>query len=86
MLKDMIYFQRKLSRLCCHSLSERTDALVNALVELWDASVRASHYFLAEEDIRRLVPCAGGVMQGVDTPVEMYQGSRPVGVMGAGHR
>ena len=65
--EDMIYFQRKLSRLCCHSLSERTDALVNALVELWDASVRASHHFLAEEDIRRLIPFVGEAIQGVET-------------------
>ena len=86
MLKDMIYFQRKLSRLCCHSLSERTDALVNALVELWDASVRASHHFLAEEDIRRLIPFVGEAIQGVETLLVMYQGSRPVAFMGVENR
>ncbi len=86
MLKDMIYFQRKLSRLCCHSLSERTDALVNALVELWEASVRASHHFLAEEDIRRLIPFVGEAIRGVETLLVLYQGSRPVAFMGVENR
>ena len=30
----------------------RDDALVGRLVELWEASVRATHDFLSEEDIR----------------------------------
>lgn len=30
----------------------RDDALVGRLVELWEASVRATHDFLREEDIR----------------------------------
>ena len=30
----------------------RDDALVDRLVELWEASVRATHDFLSEEDIR----------------------------------
>ena len=34
---------------CCVS---RDDALVDRLVELWEASVRATHDFLTEDDIR----------------------------------
>lgn len=85
-LKDMIYFRRKLSRLCCHSLSERTDDLVNTLVELWNASVRASHHFLKEEDVRYLIPFVGEAIRGVETLLVMYQGNQPVAFMGVESR
>lgn len=85
-LKDMIYFQRKLVRLCSHSFSERTDDLVNALVGLWDKSVRASHHFLAEVDIRHLTPFVGEAIRGVETLLVLYQGSRPVAFMGVENR
>lgn len=85
-LKDMIYFQRKLVRLCCYSLFERTDVLVNALVELWEASVRASHHFLAEVDIRHLTPFVGEAIRGVETLLVMYQGNRPLAFMGVENR
>lgn len=85
-MKDKFYFQRKLSRLCCYSLFERTDILVNALVELWEASVRASHHFLTEEDIRCLFPFVGEAIRGVETLLVLYQGSRPVAFMGVENR
>lgn len=34
----------------------RTETLINALTTLWEASVRATHHFLAEKDILKLVP------------------------------
>ena len=85
-LKDMIYFQRKLVRLCSHSFSERTDDLVNVLVGLWDKSVRASHHFLAEVDIRHLTPFVGEAIRGVETLLVMYQGNRPLAFMGVKNR
>lgn len=85
-LKDMIYFQRKLVRLCSHSFSERTDDLVNVLVGLWDKSVRASHHFLAEVDIRHLTPFVGEAIWGVETLLVMYQGNRPLAFMGVENR
>lgn len=85
-LKDMIYFQRKLVRLCSHSFSERTDDLVNVLVGLWDKSVRASHHFLAEVDIRHLTPFVGEAIRGVETLLVMYQGNRPLAFMGVENR
>lgn len=85
-LKDMIYFQRKLVRLCSHSFSERTDDLVNVLVGLWDKSVRASHHFLAEGDIRHLTPFVGEAIRGVETLLVMYQGNRPLAFMGVENR
>lgn len=85
-LKDMIYFQRKLVRLCSHSFSERTDDLVNVLVGLWDKSVRASHHFLVEVDIRHLTPFVGEAIRGVETLLVMYQGNRPLAFMGVENR
>ena len=85
-LKDMIYFQRKLMHLRCHSLSERTDVLVNALVGLWDKSVRASHHFLTEEDIWYLTPFVGEAVRGIETLLVMYQGKQPVAFMGVENR
>jgi len=38
------------------SPSERNEELLNRLTELWEASVRASHHFLREEDIENLKP------------------------------
>lgn len=36
--------------------SERNNSLLNRLTELWEASVRATHHFLREEDIENLKP------------------------------
>lgn len=36
--------------------SERNNSLLSRLTELWEASVRASHHFLREEDIENLKP------------------------------
>lgn len=85
-LKDMIYFQRKLTRICSHSFSERTDDLVNALVQLWNVSVCASHHFLTEEDIRRLSLFVGEAVRGIETLLVMYQGNRPIAFMGVENR
>lgn len=81
-LTDMIYFRKKLTRLRSLSFSERTDELTNALLRLWEASVRASHHFLTEEDIQRLAPFAGEAIRGIETLLVMYQGNRPVAFMG----
>ena len=35
--------------------SERNNSLLNRLTELWEASVRATHHFLREEDIENLI-------------------------------
>lgn len=37
-----------------HPVNERTDALVAALTDIWEASVRATHTFLTEADIAAL--------------------------------
>ena len=35
---------------------ERTPVLIETLTQLWEKSVQASHHFLSESDIRRLIP------------------------------
>ena len=39
------------------SIEERPDELIDQLVEIWNASVRASHNFLAERDINEIREC-----------------------------
>lgn len=81
-LKDMIYFRKSLIELRNLPPSERSDDLIHTLVELWDASVRASYHFLAKEDIRRLTPFVGEAIREVETLLVMYQGNQPVAFMG----
>lgn len=38
-------------------IEERPDELIDQLVEIWNASVRASHNFLAERDINEIREC-----------------------------
>lgn len=49
--------------------TDRTPDLLNALFSLWEASVRATHLFLTEDDIRRLKPLIVPALQGIDTLV-----------------
>lgn len=81
-LKDMIYFQKKLT--CLRSLlpSERTGSLTDTLVALWNVSVRASHHFLTEEDICKLNPYVGEAIRSVETLLVLHQGKVPIAFMG----
>lgn len=81
-LKDMVYLRKLLIRFHNLSFSERTDDLIHTLVGLWDASVRASHHFLTEEDILRLTPFVGEAIRAITTLIVLYQGKCPVAFMG----
>lgn len=81
-LKDMIYLRKVLIKFHNLSFSERTDDLIHTLVGLWDASVRASHHFLTEEDILRLTPFVGEAIRAITTLIVLYQGKCPVAFMG----
>lgn len=61
---------------------ERTDTLVDALTALWEASVRATHHFLTEEDIRKLVPFIREGLSGIGILALAYDGDTPVAFMG----
>lgn len=81
-LTDMIYLQRKLIQLHCTPSSERTDDLIHTLVDLWNASVRATHHFLTEEDILRLTPFVYEAIRGITTLIVSYQDNQPLGFIG----
>ena len=81
-LTDMIYLRRKLIQLHCTPSSERTDDLIHTLVELWNASVRATHHFLTEEDILRLTPFVYEAIRGITTLIVSYQDNQPLGFIG----
>ena len=81
-LRDMIYFRRILATPSVIPPSERTEALIHVLTEVWNASVHASHHFLTEEDIRRLTPFVGEAIQAIETLLVLHQGKAPIAFMG----
>ncbi len=61
---------------------DRTDVLVGALAMLWEVSVRATHHFLTEEDIDKLLPFVREGLYGIEILVIACEGDRPVAFMG----
>lgn len=61
---------------------ERTDTLIDALSALWEASVRATHHFLTEDDIQKLVPFVRKGLSGIGTLVVAEDNHVPVAFMG----
>ncbi len=65
---------------CCPT---RDDGLIGRLVEVWEASVRATHDFLDEADIRRIRPQAVGALRAVpDLRIVRDAEGVPVAFMG----
>ena len=58
---------------------ERSSELVAALVDVWERSVRATHDFLAEDDIVGLRPEAESGIAGVERLTVAYDGGAPCG-------
>ncbi len=65
---------------------QRTPELISRLLQVWEASVRASHHFLTEDDILRLTPQAEGALQYIDTLWVMQDEGLPIGFMGVQER
>lgn len=61
---------------------DRTDILIDALTTLWEASVRATHHFLTQEDIQRITPFVKKGLSDVETLVVAYDNDRLVAFMG----
>lgn len=61
---------------------ERDRRLIASLVLLWERSVRASHRFLAEEDIRGLLPEVESGLRSVATLIVAYEREVPSAFMG----
>lgn len=63
-------------------ISDRTDALIDALTTLWEASVRATHHFLTEEDIQKLIPFVKMGVSGIETLIVAYDEQKLIAFMG----
>lgn len=61
---------------------DRTPALICALTALWETSVRATHYFLTEDDIQKLAPFVKAALSGIKTLIIVNDHSDPVAFMG----
>lgn len=62
--------------------SDKTDRLIDALVILWEASVRATHHFLTENDIQNLTPLVKMGLSDIETLIIVYDNNKPVAFMG----
>lgn len=60
----------------------RTNRLMDALTELWEASVRATHHFLTEENIQTLTPFVKRGLSDIETFIVEYDDTKPVAFMG----
>lgn len=64
----------------------RGPRLISRLLEVWQASVHASHHFLTEADICALAPQAEEALRQIETLWVVRDGSQPVGFMGVQER
>ncbi len=61
---------------------DRTDKLIDALTTLWEASVRAMHHFLTEDDIQKLTLFVKTGLSGIETLVVASENHKPIAFMG----
>lgn len=61
---------------------DRTHTLIDKLAVLWEASVRATHPFLTEDDIQKLTPFVKRGLSGVETLIVADDNHRSVAFMG----
>lgn len=59
-----------------------TNALIDALTTLWEASVRATHHFLTEDDIQKLTPFVKLGLLDIETLVVARDNQKPIAFMG----
>lgn len=62
--------------------SERNNSLLNRLTELWEASVRASHHFLREEDIENLKPYVTEGLANINHLYVVFDADAPTAFIG----
>lgn len=66
-----------------YPVENRNDALLHALQEVWEKSVRATHLFLSEEEIRKIAEYIPGALREVPHLVVAADvAQRPVAFMG----
>lgn len=71
-----------LNRGFIREVRKRPALLRNQLLDVWESSVRASHTFLTEADLRDLIPTVQKALTTVSHLVVLEQGKLPVGFMG----
>ena len=62
--------------------NKRDSTLISKLLDIWKASVCASHHFLTEPDIARLTPHAESALREIKTLWVVQDKLLPVGFMG----
>lgn len=65
-----------------YELSDRSPQMLDRLVRVWEASVRATHTFLSEEDIRRIKAYVPQALGGVAHLVVAEDRGEPVAFLG----
>lgn len=60
----------------------RAAHLIDTLLFLWEESVRATHHFLSDEDIRSLIPCVKEGLSGIELLLVATHKNSPVAFMG----
>ena len=64
------------------SIEARTPEFLAGLLAIWEASVRASHHFLTEDNIRSLLPQAQDAIRQIETLLVACVGDARIGFMG----
>lgn len=61
---------------------DRTESLIDALTTVWEASVRATHHFLTEDDIQKFIPFVKMGLGGIETLAVASDGDKLIAFMG----
>lgn len=69
-----------------YDIEKRTESLLHALQEVWEASVRATHLFLSEEEIQKIAAYVPAALMEIPHLVVANAASHPVGFMGISGR
>ena len=68
-------------------IEERTTALINQLLEVWEDSVRATHLFLSNEEIKNIKEYVPQAISGVSHLIIIEdENSKPIAFMGIEQR
>ena len=68
-------------------VKERTDFLINRLLEVWEGSVRATHLFLSDSEIQEIKKYVPQALRGIPhLVVAEKEGGLPAGFMGVDER
>ena len=62
--------------------NKRTAEFINRLLQVWEASVRATHHFLTEQDIQDIKQQGEAILYDIDILVVAFEEDIPIGFMG----